>query len=190
MGWREHAVFAAEVLPRIGGGTGWVENQTVNGFLCRLLAGAYRPEPVHDRLIDLLTWIAFALVAAHSYRVAARSPDARSTAAALSFGAFLVVMVMAVPAAWIHYETVTIVTFLLLVWSAGERAVSPGLAFAVALAFGLVAYGNQWTFYDGGPRPGLTALALSRELYGLGLLWLAALRAAQRLVFTSVQARS
>ena len=60
----------------------------------------------------------------------------------------------------------------------------------MSLAFGLIAYGNQWTFYDGSPRPGLTALWLSRELYGLVLLWVAALRAAQRLVFTSVHARS
>ena len=178
MGWREHVIFATEVLPRIGGGTGWVENQTVNGFLCRLLAGARRPEPVHDPLVDALTWTAFALIAGASARVAARSAEPRSTAAALSFGAFLVVMVLAVPAAWIHYETVTIVTFLLLVWSAGERPVSPALAFAVALAFGLVAYGNQWTFSDGSPGPGLTALALSREFYGLALLWAAALLSA------------
>ncbi len=178
MGGREHVVFATEVLPRIGGGTGWVENQTVNGFLCRLLAGARRPEPVHDPLIDALTWTAFALVAGASAWVAARPAEARSTAAALSFGAFLVVMVLAVPAAWIHYETVTILTFLLLVWSAGERPLSPSLAFAVALAFGLVAYGNQWTFYDGSGRPGLTVLALSRELYGLALLWAAALLSA------------
>jgi len=179
MGWREHVVFATEVLPRIGGGTGWVENQTVNGFLCRLLAGARRPEPVHDPLIDVLTWTAFALVAGVSAWVAARPADPRSAAAALPFGVFLVVMVLAVPAAWIHYETVTIVTFLLLVGSAGERPVSPGLTFVVALAFGLVAYGNQWTFYDGAPRPGLTALALSREFYGLALLWTAALLSAR-----------
>ena len=190
MGWHEHAVYATQVLPRIGGGTGWVENQTVNGFLCRLLAGARLPAPVHERMIDLLTWAGFALVAGVSTFVASRRAERGSSAAALSFGVFLVVMVLVVPAAWIHYETVTILTFLLLAWSAAERPLSAGLAFAVSLAFGLIAYGNQWTFYDGSPRPGLTALWLSRELYGLVLLWVAALRAAQRLVFTSVHARS
>jgi len=173
MGWPSHVVYAVEVLPRIGGGTGWVENQTVNGFLCRLLAGARRPEPVHDRLVDLLTWTAFALVASASTLIAARRAEPRSSAAALAFGAFLVVMVLAVPAAWIHYETVTVLTFLLVVDGAAERPFSSGLASAVALAFGLVAYGNQWTFHDGSPRPGLTALGLSREFYGLGLLWAA-----------------
>jgi hypothetical protein len=190
MGWREHLIYASEVLPRIGGGTGWVENQTVNGFLSRLLAAARRPEPVHDRTVDVLTWAAFALVAAGSAWVAARPAERRSAAAAVPFGVFLVVMVLAVPAAWIHYETVTIVTFLVVVWSAAERPLTTALGLAVSLAFGLIAYGNQWTFYDGGPRPGLTALGLSREFYGLLLLWSAALAAAHRLVFTSVQARS
>jgi hypothetical protein len=174
MGWHEHVVYATQVLPRIGGGTGWVENQTVNGFLCRLLAGARRAAPVHDRMIDLLTWAGFALVAGASTLTAARRAERGSSTAALSFGLFLVVMVLAVPAAWIHYETVTILTFLLLAGSAAERPLSAGLAFAVSLAFGLIAYGNQWTFYDGSPRPGLTALWLSRELYGLVLLWAAA----------------
>lgn len=177
MGGRDHLVYATEVLPRIGGGTGWVENQTVNGFLCRLLAGARRPEPVHDPFVDALSWTAFALVAGVSTLVAARraEPEART---ALSFGLFLVVMVLAVPAAWIHYETVTILTFLLLVRSAAGHPLPPGRAAAVALAFALIAYGNQWTFFDGGPRPGLTALALSREFYGLVLLWAATLLSA------------
>ena len=190
LGGPEHVVYATEVLPRIGGGTGWVENQTWNGFLARLLLSARRPEPVHDRTIDLLTWAGFALAAGASAIAASRCPQRGSTAAALHFGLFLVVMVMAVPAAWIHYETVTAITFLALVASAAQRPLSAGSAFALALAFGLVAYGNQWTFYDGGPRPGLTALLLSRELYGLALLWAMALVAAQRLVLTSVQARS
>ncbi|HEY2946336.1 MAG TPA: glycosyltransferase family 87 protein, partial [Vicinamibacteria bacterium] len=169
MGWHEHVVYATEILPLIGGGTGWVENQTVNGFLCRLLAGAHRPAPVHDLRIDVLTWTGFALIAGASALLAARHAERGSSAAALSFGVFLVVMVLAVPAAWIHYETVTILTFLLLVASAAEAPLTSGLAFAAALAFGLIAYGNQWTFYDGSPRPGLTALWLSRELYGLVL---------------------
>jgi hypothetical protein len=140
--------------------------------------------------VDVLTWAAFALVAGASAWVAARPAERRSAAAAVPFGVFLVVMVLAVPAAWIHYETVTIVTFLLVVWSAAERPLTTALGLAVSLAFGLIAYGNQWTFYDGSPRPGLTALGLSREFYGLLLLWSAALAAAHRLVFTSVQARS
>jgi hypothetical protein len=182
MGWREHVIYAAQILPRIGGGTGWVENQTVNGFFCRLLAAARRPEPVHDRAVDLLTWAGFLLAAGAAAVVATRRPEPRSRAAALQLGLFLVVMVLAVPAAWIHYETVTILTFLVLVWAAEERPLTPGPAFSVALAFGLIAYGNQWTFYDGSPRPGLTALWLSREFYGLVLLGGAVLgRARERL---------
>jgi alpha-1,2-mannosyltransferase len=171
LGWREHVVYATQILPRIGGGTGWVENQTLNGFLSRLIAGALRPEPVRDRTIDLLTGVGFVLVAALSAWAASRPSDRRSSLFALQFGLFLVVMVMAVPAAWIHYETVTILTVLILVWHAVDAPLGTASAFAAAAGFGLVAYGNQWSFYDGSPRPGLTTLALSRELYGLTLLW-------------------
>jgi alpha-1,2-mannosyltransferase len=171
LGWREHVVYATQILPRIGGGTGWVENQTLNGFLCRLLAGWLRPEPVHDRTIDLLTGAGFVLVAALSAWAASRPSDRRSSLFSLQFGLFLVVMVMAVPAAWIHYETVTILAVLILAWRAADAPLGTAGAFAAAAGFGLVAYGNQWSFYDGSPRPGLTTLALSRELYGLTLLW-------------------
>jgi alpha-1,2-mannosyltransferase len=180
LGWHEHVVYATQVLPRIGGGTGWVENQTLNGFLSRLMLGALRPEPVHDRGLDALTGAGFVVMAALSAWTAGRPSDRRSSLFALQFGLFLVLMVMAVPAAWIHYETVTVLAFLILVWHAANTPLGKGSAFAAALAFGLVAYGNQWTFYDGSPRPGLTALALSRELYGLALLWVTAALSAIR----------
>jgi len=63
--------------------------------------------------------------------------------------------------------------------SAADRPLSPARAAMVALAFALIAYGNQWTFFDGTPRPGLTALALSREFYGLVLLWAATVLSAR-----------
>ena len=49
IGWEMHRVYLFEVLPRIGGTTSWVENQTISGFLARLVVLADRyddlPQP-------------------------------------------------------------------------------------------------------------------------------------------------
>jgi hypothetical protein len=170
VGWPDHLTYATGVLPHIGGGTGWVENQTVNGFLCRLLTGTVLPRPVHESTIDLLTYASLALTLTVATLLAARTTD-RPDVSALQFGLFPLLMVLAVPAAWIHYETIVIFPLLALVWSAALEPFSPGEAFTGALGFGLVAYGNQWSFFDGTWSPGLPLLALSREWFGLLLLF-------------------
>ena len=175
VGWSEHVIYATAVLPAIGGGTGWIENQTLNGFACRLL-GYTAPRPVPLRSVALFTNAAFVVVAGATLLAAARRSDVRSPVRALQFAAFLVAMLLAVPAAWMHYSTLTVLPFVLLVWDAARRPFSRGEAFAAALAFGLVAYGNQWSFFDGRPAPGLGILALSLKLYGLLALWSLLLR--------------
>jgi len=170
VGWPEHVTYATQVLPRIGGGTGWIENQTINGFLCRLLTGSLAPEPVRERVVDLLTYLSLGLALAVGMALAAR-PSHRSSRYALQFGLFPLLMVLAVPAAWMHYETIVILPLVALVWNAAAERFSPPEAFVGALGFGLVAYGNQWSFFDGTSGPGLPLLALSHKLYGLLILF-------------------
>jgi hypothetical protein len=81
------------------------------------------------------------------------------------------VMVLAVPAAWMHYSTITILPFVALLWHAATRPVTIRQAALLAIAFGLIAYGNQWTFFIGTRNPGLPELALSFKGYGLAILW-------------------
>lgn len=171
MGWQNHVVYVTQVLPNIGGGTSWVENQTINGFLSRLLTGTMQTDPVRDPLINLLTYTCFGLVAGVSLLLALVRSERQSSLFALQFSLFAVVMVLAVPAAWMHYATITILTLVVLVWYAADQPLTLGKAMLIALAFALIAYGNQWSFFNGTRNPGLPALALSYKFYGLLVLW-------------------
>ncbi|HEX6293230.1 MAG TPA: glycosyltransferase family 87 protein [Herpetosiphonaceae bacterium] len=171
MGWENHVIYVARVLPNIGGGTSWVENQTINGFLNRLSYDPLRTEPIHSLSISLLTYGGFALIAGVSLLLSITPFERRSISFALQLSSFAVVMVLAVPAAWMHYATITILAFVMLVWHSADRPLPLGRAVLLALAFGLIAYGNQWSFFDGKQNPGLPALALSYKFYGLALLW-------------------
>lgn len=171
MGWDNHVMYVTQVLPNIGGGTSWVENQTINGFLSRLITGTMETNPIRDRTINMLTYGSFALVAGASFLLALAPAERRSNVFALQFSIFAVVMVLAVPAAWMHYSTITILAFTLLVWRAAEHPLSVAQAATLALAFALIAYGNQWSYFDGTRHLGLPALALSYKFYGLALLW-------------------
>ncbi|MBV9792264.1 MAG: DUF2029 domain-containing protein [Chloroflexi bacterium] len=171
MGWDNHVMYVTQVLPNIGGGTSWVENQTINGFLNRLSYDPLRTEPVRGLSISLLTYGGFALVAGISLLLSFAPFERKSSSYALQFGIFSVVMVLAVPAAWMHYSTITILAFAMLAWYSADRPLPLGKAVLLALSYGLIAYGNQWSFFDGTQNPGLPFLALSYKFYGLVLLW-------------------
>ncbi|HEY0606495.1 MAG TPA: glycosyltransferase family 87 protein [Herpetosiphonaceae bacterium] len=171
MGWDNHVMYVTQVLPNIGGGTSWVENQTINGFLNRLSYDPLRTEPVRGLSISLLTYGGFALVAGISLLLSFAPFDRKSSSYALQFGIFSVVMVLAVPAAWMHYSTITILAFAMLAWYSADHPLPLGKAALLALSFGLIAYGNQWSFFDGTQNPGLPFLALSYKFYGLVVLW-------------------
>jgi hypothetical protein len=171
MGWNNHVIYVTQVLPNIGGGTSWVENQTINGFVNRLSYDPLRTEPVRGLSISLLTYGSFALVAGMSLLLSLAPFKRQSSSYALQFGIFSVVMVLAVPAAWMHYSTVTILAFVTLAFDSADHPLPLSKAVLLTLAFGLIAYGNQWTFFDGTQNPGLPFLALSYKFYGLTLLW-------------------
>lgn len=171
MGVDNHVMYVTQVLPNIGGGTSWVENQTINGFLNRLSYDPLRTEPVRGLSINLLTYGGFALVAGASLLLSFAPFDRKSSSYALQFAIFSVVMVLAVPAAWMHYSTITILAFAMLAWHSADRPLPLGKAVLLALSFGLIAYGNQWSFFDGTQNPGLPFLALSYKFYGLVVLW-------------------
>lgn len=143
MGWNNHLVFVREVLPILGGGTNWVENQTINGFVSRLLTDTLRTDPIRDPLINLLTYAAFGIVAGLPMLLAFVPIESRSSAFMLQFSNLAVVMPLAIPAAWMHYETSTILPFIALIWLSADHPLPLRRAFWVACAFGLIAFGNQ-----------------------------------------------
>ncbi len=170
MGWEPHRLYLFEVLPRIGGTTSWVENQTIAGFVARLVASPTSATIFQDQALQLLGTAISALVVLAVCALALLPAERRSPAFALQYGLFLLLMVLSVPAAWMHYETLLVVPFAAMLLELRERPVSLPFAVALGLSFGLIAYGNQWSFYSGAVTGVLTVLGVSYKLYGMLLL--------------------
>ncbi|MCS6881153.1 MAG: DUF2029 domain-containing protein [Chloroflexaceae bacterium] len=183
MGWEMHRVYLFDVLPKIGGTTAWIENQTLTGFVARLAASPMSATIFQDQTLRLLGMALSAGVALAVCALALIPFDRRSPAFALQYGLFLLLMVLCVPAAWMHYETLLVIPFaamLLRLW--GQRT-PLGYMLALGLSFALIAYGNQWSFFNGTVTGVLSLLGISYKLYGmllLGFLSSAALLAARR----------
>src|SRR5262249_60472398 len=79
-------------------------------------------------------------------------------------------MVLAVPAAWMHYETLLFVPFGVLLLHLHDRRVALPRAAALALSFALIGYGNQFSFYTGTVMGILTIAGVSYKFYGMLLL--------------------
>jgi hypothetical protein len=169
-GWPLHAIFLREVLPASGGGTAWVENQTFNGFLNRLLS----PQqvglaPDGGGLVRLATYawaLGLTLLTAWLTRPASR------LRADIGYGLWIVAMLLVLPAAWMHYEALLLIPFFQAFVLARDEA---GLRWPVAvcymLAWMLLAHGNLWTFFDQRLHGPFWQLILSYKFYGMLLLY-------------------
>jgi hypothetical protein len=161
------------VVPRIGGGTSWVENQTVNGFLSRLFTSTIVSEKFDHPLVSALTYLAFLLGMGGAALLARQSADEHSPRFTLQYGLFIILMILTVPAAWMHYQTIMILPFFaLLLYSARYDGLPRWRAALLGIAFALISYGNQWSFFDGTILGGLTIIGISYKFYGLLLLLL------------------
>jgi hypothetical protein len=88
----------------------------------------------------------------------------------LQYGAFGLAMVLTVPAAWMHYETLLFLPFVALLLHARDRQIGLTRAALLAISFALAGYGNQWSYYDGTVLGVLTVLGVSYKFYGMLLL--------------------
>jgi hypothetical protein len=102
--------------------------------------------------------------------LALRPAGSSSTRFALQYSAFALVMVLAVPAAWMHYEVLLFLPFAALLLDARDRAIGLTRASLLAISFALIAYGNPWSYYDGTIMGVLTLLGVSYKFYGMLLL--------------------
>lgn len=170
VGWNEHLIYLTQVLPNIGGTTSWVENQTISGFLARLTDSPRSATIYQNEMIRLLGTLISGAVSLAVCVLALRPASRESTGYALQYSMFLLLMVLASPAAWMHYETLLVVPFGALILHLRERAVSLPYAATLALSFALIAYGNQWSFYDGTVHGVLTIAGVSYKFYGMLLL--------------------
>jgi hypothetical protein len=170
IGWEMHRVYLFEVLPRIGGTTSWVENQTISGFLARLFLPPTNTTIFHNRPIELLGLALGGAAGLLACILALRPARPASTTLALQYGSFALVMVLAVPAAWMHYETLLFLAFAALLLHARDHQIGLTRVALLAISFALAGYGNQWSYYDGTVLGVLTVLGISYKFYGMLLL--------------------
>jgi hypothetical protein len=170
IGWEMHRVYLFEVLPRIGGTTSWVENQTISGFLARFVLPPTDTTIFHNRPLELLGLALGGAAGLLICLLALRPARSNSTTFALQYGAFGLAMVLTVPAAWMHYETLLFLPFVALLLHARDRQIGLSRAALLAISFALAGYGNQWSYYDGTVLGLLTVLGVSYKFYGMLLL--------------------
>jgi hypothetical protein len=170
MGWEMHRIYLTEVFPRIGGTTAQDQNQTISGFLARFATSPADVAIFHDRAITLPATALSGLVALLGCGLALGAARPRTTAFALQYSVFLLLMVLVVPAAWMHYETLLFVSFGALLLHLRDRQVALPRAAALALGFALIGYGNQFSFYTGTVMGILTIAGVSYKFYGMLLL--------------------
>jgi hypothetical protein len=170
MGWEMHRVYLTEVFPRIGGTTAQDQNQTISGFMARFVASPADGTIFHNRAITLPAIALSGLVAMLGCGLTLGTTRPRTTAFALQYSVFLLLMVLIVPAAWMHYETLLFVPFGALLLHLRDRMVALPRAAALALGFALIGYGNQFSFYTGTVMGILTIAGVSYKFYGMLLL--------------------
>jgi alpha-1,2-mannosyltransferase len=181
-GWETHWFYLSRVVGVLGsggGGTAWVENQTINGWLSRMVAPQFVAEPFSHPLVQLGTYGFFAALLALA-SLAARPgsgplalADGRidwASPVPLQYCLFVFLMLIAVPAAWMHYHTAAIICFAVLILRGEALGWSLGQGLTLAAAYALVAYGNHLSFADSAIAEGLGVLGYSYKLYGLLLL--------------------
>ncbi len=169
-GWAPTWTFLHNVLLSTGVGTTWVENQTFNGFLNRLLS----PEqvallPRDDDSIRVATYawaIGLTVLTAWLTRPSVMRPD-------IAFGLWIVAMLLVLPVAWIHYQVLLLIPFFqLFILTRDNAACLSWVALAsYALAWMLLSQGSVWTFFDRNLYGPFWQLLLSYKFYGLLLLY-------------------
>jgi len=175
-GPRNSWIFLTQVLPAVGGGTLYAENQTLYALFGRLLAtritangvGSIYPAALTGTLADLA---AVPLVIVSGIAVWRRGGGA--LAAALRFVLPIPVAILIIPTAWSHYTAWALLPLALLALALARGAVTwPRLAL-FALAAALLVLGSERDLWRGGPYDGPIRLLLTYKAYGLLALWAA-----------------
>lgn len=170
IGLDEHVIFVTQVFPRLGGTTSWVENQTIAGFLARFNSSPHSLTIYRDQLVQIISNLAFISILVIVCLAALIPAERRSTLYALQYSLYLLLMVLAIPVAWMHYQTLLLIPFGVLLYHLRARFVSLPYSVLFALSFALIANGSKWSFYYGVVNGILTIAGVSYKFYGMLLL--------------------
>ena len=161
----------------------WPENQSFDGFLSRLVIPAAQtdwyttiPFPTWTKLaLYALDLIVFGLTYWRLWR--GRLVGRRFI---LGYAAVMPLIVLMWPTAWIHYQTLLILSFAVLVFLQAERRswVVMGL---MVVSYLLIAIGNEYTVLIPPLHSGWPRLLQSYKLYGDLIVWALLLWTGRRL---------
>lgn len=174
LGLPVHITYLRDILPISGGGTAWVENQTLNGFLNRLTTDQIALTPITSRRADLAALVGGGILTLVSGWLVYRFGSRNTQGYDLGFALLLVTMLLSLPAAWLHYETILVLPLVLFLVRARDWGTIPFRALAPAgLALGLLTFGNVWSVFQREVYGRFWQLLLSYKMYGMAFLWLA-----------------
>jgi hypothetical protein len=170
-------IFVRDVLPEVGGGTLYAENQTLYALVGRLLAPDLRDlgfgTTYPHTLTRALAWALAVPIVLLTALVAWRRGGGE-LGAALRFVLPLPAGLLLVPTAWLHYATLTLLPLAVLA-VALHRLQAPWYAYALfALAALLLPLGSERDIWaEGRVYTGAYRLILSYKVYGYLALWAA-----------------
>lgn len=183
-GPRNTWVFVTQVLPAVGGGTLYNENQTLYALIGRLLAsdlpgngvGAIYPTALTGVLADALALPIVLLTALIAWR-----RGGGELAAALRFVLPIPAALLIIPTAWAHYAAWALLPLAVLAVALACHKPSPTLLILFVIAAALVVLGSERDVWRGTTHDGPIRLLLTYKAYGLLALWAGVSLAAWRL---------
>jgi len=146
IGWDIHVQYVLRVLPSVGGTTSWVENQTIAGFVTRFFDAPFVMLRFPFKSIERLATVLSGLLSALVCVAALRDMPEDESGFAVQYAMFVLLMVVAIPVAWMHYSTLLILVFLILLWRYREISLRIAPASVIAMSFALIAFGNFRSF--------------------------------------------
>jgi hypothetical protein len=168
-------IFVRDVVPEVGGGTLYAENQTLYAFVGRLLAPDLRGlgfGTVYPQALTRLLAYALAVPIVLITALVAWRRGGGELGAALRFVLPLPAGLMIVPTAWLHYATMALLPLAVLA-VALHRLKAPWYAYLlfalVALLLPLGSERDVWA--EGKVYVGAIRLILTYKLYGYLALW-------------------
>ena len=170
IGWDIHVQYVTQVFPSIGGTTSWIENQTIAGFVTRFYAEPFIMLRFPIKPIEQFATVLSAILSALVCLAALRDVDEDQSAFAVQYGMFVILMVVAIPVAWMHYTTLLLLVFFIMLWHFQAHRVSLAMVAGVAVSYALVAFGNFRSF-NYPTHLGIVSILLgSYKFYGIMLL--------------------
>lgn len=180
VGWDVLWRYVSEVLTVQTAAVPYPENQSWDGFLSRFVIPVadtvwYTTIPFSTpwRLL-LYVCVLFTLLVTVLWIWRYPSGEGDHRRFILGYGAALLVMVLLWPTSWMHYQTLLLPTFALLLSDQFDAQRRSWWKFVLlAVSFALIAFGNEYTVLverwnvDGWPR-----LAQSYKFFGMIVLWL------------------